>query len=806
MKRFNLRLNAAVFGFYLLLAVIITFPLITQLGSVLVGFDYGDAHEMAHHIWWFTYSARHDAPPFYQTLLAYPDGIDGITLWANPLQFFPAWLLAFVLPLPAAANITILLTMALNGWAMWLLVRWLLTPHPLTPSPTQAGRGVIYAALVAGAVFMLYPTMQGHLGAGHAGLMVQWGAPLYVYGLLRLREDGSERRIFFAALMLLVTVWGHSLQVIYVVLPVSLVIVLWLIYRREWAALRRVIAAGVIGAAAFSLFLFPVLASTVGTEVYADAGGSVRYSADLLSIVTPSFFHPLFGRLDYTRQVLGINLDEGAAYLGIVAGVLCVIGLIARRESRPFGWLALLAYLFALGPLLKIFEQPVMFTIDGYASYITLPGAALTDLPLFNLARTPGRFNFTLALAVAVMAGYGVHRVLGVLTAQKRRWVAPFISIITIVLIAFEYQTFFPLPTIPAEIPPEVAALRNRDEVRAVFNAPYDNLVAAKYALYLQTAHEQPLIAGQVTRVTPVNPAKLALLQTFDPALLGHVGADVVILHRQQDDGTLEARARELLGDPFFENTRIAMFNVPFAEAAPDFMTVPPLSAEVSAQLDLYAYTARSGWITLNATLSAPDPRGATLLLNGDPVHRWTVEGDLDVSLPLPVTSETFNTVSLALDQTCPQHFHASLECRSVSVMDATLDFIPQDAPHNPIHWRRGVTLERWRVPATELDAGETVNVWLVWQFAEPRTLNDIRYVHILDQAGLPVAQLDAPIGEFDAGARWVDTVRIELPADLAPGEYRVVTGWYEYPSITNFCLDNEGCVQFHQVDTITVE
>ena len=55
-------------------------------------------------------------------------------LWSLPLQSFPAWLFAFVMPLPAAFNLAALLTLALNGWAMFFLVRYL-TPRPPLRQP-----------------------------------------------------------------------------------------------------------------------------------------------------------------------------------------------------------------------------------------------------------------------------------------------------------------------------------------------------------------------------------------------------------------------------------------------------------------------------------------------------------------------------------------------------------------------------------------------------------------------------------------------------------------------------------------------
>lgn len=812
-KNFHLLL---VYGFYLLVAVIVTYPLIANLSTALAGFVYGDGYEMAHHLWWFKHALQTGQPLFYQTMSAYPVGIEGVTLWADPLQFFPAWALAFVLPLPAAANLTILLTLALNGLAMFVLARYLITPHPPAPfshtggekgeknlrayvseepgNSAKASRGegqALIPALIAGLVFMLYPTMQGHLGAGHAGLLVQWPLPIYVYALLRLLDRGGWRQIALAALFFFLSAGGHTLQLIYTLLPVTVVYGLLLIARREWTALRRAVVAAGIGAVCLGAFLFPVLRATLGTSAYTEEGGAVRYSADLLAVVTPSFRHPLFGRLDYTSRVLGVNIDEGAAYLGIIAAALALVAVWKVRASRWWLALALVAWVLALGPLLKIFDQPVSFTVDGYNSYVTLPFALISNLPLISLARTPGRFDFALALGVAALVGYGAAFLFARMRLNRvMRWAA---AALLMAGIGFEYQVFWPLPLSPAAIPSAIADLAGREDVRAVLDVPWDNLVAAKDGLYLQTAHERPLIAGHVTRSTPVSPAKLTLLQTtLDPPLLRSVGADAVILHREQDgDGTLEARARAQLGDPVYEDASLALFLTPQTDAKPAFLALPASDQTLTAQADSYVYAPEDGWITLSADLQAGDARQVSLLLDGVIAGRWTVEGEKAISVPLPVSAGSFGTISLALDPACPAHFDAALECRSVALSKLALDFVPS-AAGAAADFEKGVTLAAARVPAEAL-AGESLAIWLWWQFEQQRSENEVRFVHVTDAAGNVVAQQDNTLGMIAAGESRAEQVELALPADLPPGEYTVSTGWYSYPDITNFCVLRAG-------------
>jgi hypothetical protein len=795
---------ATVFGLYLLVAVLVTYPLIANLSTVITGFDYGDGYEMAHHIWWFKHALQTGQNVFFQPLLAYPNGIDAITLWANPLQFFPAWLLAFALPLPAAANLTLLLTMALNGLAMFHLASYLfhqqeVKSDKLKVESETAGQSRLFTfnlqlfpTFLAGLAFMLYPTMQGHLAAGHAGLIVQWGVPLYAWALLRLREHGGWRRIALAALCLLLSVWGHTLQLIYVVLPLTGVFVLALLLRREWRALARVVAAGVIGGVLLVLFLLPVFRSTLGTAAYTDEGGGVRYSADLLAIVTPSFRHPLYGRLDYTRQVLGVNLDEGSAYIGIVAGALALIALLRARQARWWGVLALVTWVLSMGSLLKIFDQPVRFTVDGYESYITLPWAALQNLPLFSLARTPGRFNFTLALAVAALVGYGAYILLNPthsLKAAQAKGAGELtpnriIAVVLAALLIFDYQWFWPLPTVPAAISDAVTALSAEPDDAAVFDIPWENLVTAKYGLYLLTAHNQPLISGHITRRTPASPARLSILEAaLDPALLGETGVSIVTVHKPQDaEGILLGRARTMLGEPRYEDERLAVFNVPSTEGSADF-TVLPFPLSVEAQADAYLFAPDEGWALFSARLEA-DERETVLRLDGLEIHRWWLDSAQEVFLPLPVNAGAFHTLTLALEPPCPRNDNPALSCRTVEVSEVRFEF--QGAARQAAQFGRGVALQGAFAPETG-NASETLPVWLSWSFSEAVTDNDIRFVHLLDANGELQAQVDVSLGARAAGTGWAEQVDLPLRADLPPGTYSLYTGWYTYPDLLRF-------------------
>ncbi|MEO1162830.1 MAG: hypothetical protein AAFV98_03515 [Chloroflexota bacterium] len=564
-KRPYLNYTLILLGYFALAVLIVGHPPQTLL-THFIGSDTGDTYEMARNVWWFTYALQNGEPVFYQTWLGYPDGINGIVLLSLPLQYFPMWGFAFFMPLQVAYNLTVLLWMTLNGFAMFWLARDRLSHTEITQP--------FVPALFAGMVYLLFPVLQAHLAEGHGGLMVAWAAPLYVYALFRYTETDTFSRqwLVLCVLYFYLTTTGHILQSIYVLVPVTLAFGLGKLWQRDWRSIQRIVIMGALASVVVLLALFPAIQDALTATNITSTGGYTRFSADLLAVVSPSFFHPLWDSLlGYPRAVLGTNLVEGIAYIGLIGGILAIIALVKIRPSRWWLLLAFIAWLLSLGPILKIFDQPVLIA----GNTIPLPFALLQDLPGFNLARTPGRFSFTLAIAVAMLVGYGVSYLWQKIADARLRYI---VVIVIACLTVFDYQSFWSQPLRPATVPQAIADLRDDDSIQAVFNIPYQHALAAKDALYYQTAHQHPLIAGQITRTTPVNPAKLALLQvTLDPALLTQAGADIVILHRRRaasigELDSLTARANAQFGAPVYSDDEIAIYRVP--ETPSDVLTL----------------------------------------------------------------------------------------------------------------------------------------------------------------------------------------------------------------------------------------
>jgi hypothetical protein len=654
--------RTVIFAFYLGIAVLITWPLVRVMSTELIGHPFGDSYEYVRHIWWIKHALQTGQPIFDQPLLAYPDGLSGGWLWGNPLQSFPAWLLAFIMPLPSAFNLSLLLTLALNGWAVHLLV-WHLT-------------GQRMAAMLAGVIFLAAPAFQGQLGAGHTGLLVLWPGVLYVLCLAQEeteRTSKSIRWLLLAVVFFVMSLWGNQLLLIYLVVPATALFVLMRLISRDWLGLMRIIGSAVVGGALSLIFLVPVAVEQLNLPPQSREGNEVRFSADLLSAVTPSFYHPVFGKLEYTHRVLGIEPFERVGYIGILAGVLALLGVWKFRAAGWWLLLGLIAWVFSLGPLLKAFDQVVAAPIDMAYTHVVLPWAALHNLPLLNLSRTPARFNMTLAFALAIMAGYGSAVIFNRLKGTGYISSAIFIAFTAMIL--FEYQFFWPeMPRISGVVPEAIRAIAEREDVRAVFNVPWSHLLTDKDGLFLQTGHQSPMIAGHVTRRTPVDPAKLSVLQgTLDYALLDAAGADVVILHKEWDGGSIEPFVRDRLDQPFYEDEKIAAFNVPDADQPAQFVGVVGDLSPIDDHYTAYFYAPEAGQVVLRGIFVA-DGRSLDVYLDGEWLQTWQVEDRLDVELPFTINTPGYHTVTLSVEPPCPASPIPILMCRAVQIVDLNLE------------------------------------------------------------------------------------------------------------------------------------
>ena len=477
-KNYVPRSDLLVFLGYVLLALLMTYPLGAQLGNVAAGI--GNDMWVSHwNNWWIRQALIKGHNPYWTPYLFYPQGVSLIWhsfSWLNTGLWLP--LQALIGPL-AAHGVTVLLTYVLGGYTTYLLAR----------EVTGSRR----AAFLAGLVFAFFPHRHAHRNQLKL-LSTQW-IPLFTLYLVRLTRQGRLRDGLKAGIALALC----GLSSVQLMILSGIWACLWLFYslmaeRKNWS--RRTVLAlllsGVTSGVLVAPFFVPlVLAQLNPYAAQGLAAGNVGEGAtDLVAYFVPSRYHPLLqsGALKavYDRWV---HFSSVAA-VGYTTLGLAVWAVVKRwRKARFWALSALFFAVLALGSTLQVNGR----VLPG----LPMPYRLLAPTWLGEALRRPSRFNLILALPVAILVAIGLAALLGRLRSRRR---AGFVTVCIGALILFEYLVL-PFPT--TEPIRSAFYYRLSQEVGefAVADFPIGFHAHDKWYMYAQTLHSRPMVGGHVSRV-----------------------------------------------------------------------------------------------------------------------------------------------------------------------------------------------------------------------------------------------------------------------------------------------------------------
>ena len=425
--------HLAVLGLFVVLSLVLTYPLVKDFGSRILGAPApGDNFEYLYKVWWFKH-ALFDlrVSPFFNADMFYPFGYNVALSETTISNTIPALPLTLFWGEVAAYNLMLLMSFVLSGFGMYLLVLHL--------------TGSRMAGLLSGIIFAFCPYRMAHLGTGHLPLMgTQWLPLLFLYldrMVMQQRSSDAFMGALFYSLGVLST-WYYA----YMFALAGLVYVL--LRGRPWRQYlwQRHFAARALTFVVVCLLLVGPLALPV-TQVWkeGDRPQSLRYvdhfSASPLDFVYPSVMQPLWGTWLLKRYPQNVN--ESILFLGLVPLVLAVIALRSRHSRVPavFAWLSLIFGVMALGTTLHWGNRPVYVAVPGWleqmftvgmgfltkrlalypissyslrvagAIYLPLPTLLLyLYLPFFSAMRVWARFGLVTAFGVSMLAGYGLQQ------------------------------------------------------------------------------------------------------------------------------------------------------------------------------------------------------------------------------------------------------------------------------------------------------------------------------------------------------------------------------------------------------------
>jgi hypothetical protein len=108
--------------------------------------------------------------------------------------------------------------------------------------------------------------------------------------------------------------------------------------------------------------------------------------------------------------------------------------------------------------------------------------------------------------------------------------------------------------------------------------------------------------------------------------------------------------------------------------------------------------------------------------------------------------------------------------------------------------WQDGITLRGFSLPRGPYQPGDSVPVTLDWQAQAAPTQRYTLFVHVVGTDGIVRGQQDrepshTPTDQWQPNQHLLDVYGPALSLQTPPGRYRVVIGWYSYPSLVRLPL-----------------
>ncbi len=473
---------------YLLVSLVLTYPLVLDFGRVLLGADDASSHVWMG--WWFNRAlfVDHQSPLNWSNYLYYPDGFrlgasyDGLLfpLFSLVSQFFTDNLFLIY-------NLYCLLALSFSAWATYLLVRRLTNRRPIS--------------FLGGLAVGFAPYQLAHALGGHSNLISFGFVPLFFLSLLELLDAPSIRKSLKSSFLLFCVGLGSWNYLLFTLLSLLFFLLhrFWTVYRKtprnylSWLRRSRIYMMFVIAALLLVPFFLPLLRGIISGEVVVPEGSSIIYgSADLTSYLVPppqSALGKLFSTSAIFDRYLDFNDTESSTYVGsLEIGLLTlVLLLLGFKRVRGKVWLllAIFCFLLSLGVSLRVVGK----------SYGVLPYWLLTKLPFGTLSRVPARLSIFVLLFLTTFLCINGYRLYSLL---KPRFRALVWGLLLAALLG--ERLFLPMRTSVPPVSPFYEVMRQDGGEYAVVNLPlFDSQDRNALSNFTQTIHEKKTVGGYIS-------------------------------------------------------------------------------------------------------------------------------------------------------------------------------------------------------------------------------------------------------------------------------------------------------------------
>ncbi len=534
-----MRKQLTVIMLFILLVIVMTFPLIFKMSTSFSGFlSTDESYSPLWNAWWLKFCFVNHLSINQVNYLAYPSGV------SNFFFCYIFFLINFILAIFTnhifTYNFQVLVNLFLAAFFTYLLV-CTITKNRLS-------------AFLSGVIFGFCPYIFVRSWQ-HLGETYLWMMPMVLWILFSLKEKSSllKQVSLVVSIVLAGIVLGTAYYTVIILAAFFIYCVAKFFLNRRFPDRPRIVSAGYFKKISLLLFIGYLLTavqyfayiknSILNTNSQVSAFNPYRrpfedlfvQSARPLSYFLPAVVHPLFGK--FTEQFIGSSLygmsfTEHTLYVGWIPLILAFLAfkgwrknrqsLVTENETFYSGFFILLAIVAWL------FSQPPWWDIFGFKIY--MPSFFMYKiLPMF---RAYCRFGIVVMLAVAVLAGFGLKFILERFKSGKTKLA---VTALFCGLVFFEFWNWPPYKVIDlSKVPAVYYWLKEEPKDTVIAEYPLDADSPNELYKFFQTVHEKKIINGTIPG-TYANKVAQEIRRLSEPktaAVLKWMGVRYVIVHK----------------------------------------------------------------------------------------------------------------------------------------------------------------------------------------------------------------------------------------------------------------------------------
>ncbi len=463
---------------YLLLTLILTYPLVMCFNTHLAGDD-GDSWQNVWNMWWMKKAITElHSSPYYTDYFHYPTGVTLLFYGLNPLNSLLSIPFQYVFDRITIYNTIFVIAFTFSGFTMYLLALYLTKNK--------------FASIIAGFIFTFSPFHMAH-GLGHLQLINMEFIPLFILYLFKTSETGNNNKhmILSAIFLILVALCDWYYLFFCAMFLIFYIFYLWFIKRS--IPLLFIKKSGYILTIAFIALLpfFIAMAKEMLKDQFLGVHPPEEYSADLLSFFIPGYIQTMGRFCNFFKTITFSftgNEAENANYIGYAVLFLSLYSFKRLRKENKF-----ISFFFFSG---------VIFFILSLGMHLHVMGRVITKIPLpynflyktfffFRFSGIPGRFDVMVVTCLSLLAGFGLKNILLMKQKAKR-----YLAVSIIIFFVFVEYLCVPFPVTSFEIPRFFKTMANDAESYGIIYMPTES----RKAFYYQTIHHKKIVWGDIGR------------------------------------------------------------------------------------------------------------------------------------------------------------------------------------------------------------------------------------------------------------------------------------------------------------------